>query len=167
MNKIEKISLNYKNYHVQGYKLGNDKTPVLLLHGGGVDNAMLSWREVMAILSENFTVYAYDHIGYGESDIASETMSVPFNVAVLEAVVEQLGLDKFILSGISMGGTISIGYTLAHSKKVMALILISPWGLNARPKYFNLLKLVAKYWNTPKIYKFTAKYPFLLKLSLN
>jgi pimeloyl-ACP methyl ester carboxylesterase len=47
---------------------GESGSAVLLLHGGGLDFAALSWEEVIGPLSEKHRVFAPDLPGYGQSD---------------------------------------------------------------------------------------------------
>ena len=51
--------------------IDQDKPAVLLLHGGGVDNASLSWGELGPVLADaGYRVLAPDHPGYGQSPAA-------------------------------------------------------------------------------------------------
>ena len=66
----EFIKTKYGNIAV--YKKGAGRKNVLLLHGAGCDSTMLSWREVLNTFSDDYTVYAFDFLGYGDSDRADE-----------------------------------------------------------------------------------------------
>jgi len=57
---VEGVSLHYLT--------AGEGPPVLLLHGGIVDSASLSWGEVVEPLAADFEVYALDLPGYGGSD---------------------------------------------------------------------------------------------------
>lgn len=50
-----------------------DGPPVVLLHGGGIDEALLSWRHALPALATDRRVVAPDWPGYGESDPPTET----------------------------------------------------------------------------------------------
>src|SRR5574341_1179349 len=81
--------------------------PVVLLHGGGLDSAMLSWRDTIpALVEAGYRVYAFDWPGYGQSPSA--------------------------LVGISMGGGAALGFTLAHPDRVEKLALVGAYGLQDR-----------------------------------
>lgn len=45
---------------------GASGSPVILLHGGGLDSAALSWGEVMGPLSAHHRIFAPDLPGYGQ-----------------------------------------------------------------------------------------------------
>lgn len=156
-------------YNVAVYENGSGNIPLVLLHGGGVDSAMLSWREIMNSIPKQYVVYAIDLLGYGKSDRPDGMMGELFykkHISVVESVVEQLHLDKFILSGLSMGGAISIGYSLKNPDKVIALIPVDSWGLVSKMPMHSLY-----YWyvNTSLLkgsYNLLAKHRCLVKWSL-
>jgi len=127
--------LPFEGMDIAMYRHGAGDTPIVLLHGGGVDSAMLSWREVMSCLPERYTAYAIDLPGYGHSGRPDGMEGAAFyqkHIAAVESVVDTLGLNTFVLSGLSMGGAIGIGYALAHPERVAALVPVDSWGLVSR-----------------------------------
>ncbi|WIG95682.1 alpha/beta hydrolase [Myxococcus sp. SDU36] len=131
--------------------------PVLvLLHGS---NASLhTWDGWVDALSSHYRVITMDVPGQGT------TGPDPWNrythddeVAWLDALVRQLGLERFTLGGNSMGGGISWRYALHHPKKVERLILVDAYGLRRDEKlpiYLRLYKVpgvrhVVR-WYTPR-----------------
>ncbi|NCB31992.1 MAG: alpha/beta hydrolase [Clostridia bacterium] len=127
--------LSISGMSIAVYRHGTGEVPLVLLHGGGVDSAMLSWREVMAYMPERYTIYAIDLPGYGNSSRPEGMEGPDFyskHIAVVEGVVDALGLHRFVLSGLSMGGAIGIGYTLTHPERVAALVPVDSWGLVSR-----------------------------------
>jgi pimeloyl-ACP methyl ester carboxylesterase len=151
------------------YESGNGDIPVVLLHGAGVDSAMLSWREVMNAMPERYRVYAIDLLGYGKSDRPEGMAGKEFyqkHISAVESVVEQLHIGKFVLSGLSMGGAIAIGYALKNQDQVTALIPVDSWGLVKKMPMHGLY-----YWyvNTSLLkasYSQFAKYRWMVKWSL-
>ncbi len=117
------------------YKTGGGPKNVVLLHGSGSDSALLSWREVMRCFGPEYTVYAPDLLGYGESDdypgIAGEQFYQIHIDCILE-LAESLGLNVFGLAGLSMGGAIAIGFALAHPERVAYLVPVGSWGLSEK-----------------------------------
>ena len=75
---IEKEMIKSKYGNIAAYKKGAGPKTILLLHGAGCDSTMLSWREVFKALSDDFTVYAFDFLGYGRSDKADELVGDRF-----------------------------------------------------------------------------------------
>lgn len=103
--------------------------PVVLLHGGGIDEATLSWRETIPALAAAHRVYALDWPGYGESDAPDVEYSIDYYIDVLDGFLDALGLDEPALVGISMGGGIGLGFTLRAPKRVARLVLVDSYGL--------------------------------------
>jgi DNA-binding CsgD family transcriptional regulator/pimeloyl-ACP methyl ester carboxylesterase len=81
----------------------------------------MAWLEG---LKERFTLICYDHRGQGMS-----TRGLPPDFKLtdfltdLEAVVDHLGLERFVLDGETVYGHVAIQYAVAHPERVDALIL--------------------------------------------
>lgn len=162
--------LKYKEHNICVYENGTGEIPIVLLHGAGLDSAMLSWQEVMNLLPSNYTVYAIDLLGHGKSD-KPENMSCDMfyknHIECLENIIEQLKLDTFILSGLSMGGAISIGYTLKHPSKIKILIPVDSWGLIRKMPFHRLYYWYVNTSLTRKFFQYFAKYKWLIKWSVS
>ena len=76
-------------------------------------------------------VVRYDERGNGLSDWKVEDLSFTARVRDLEAVVEAVGLDRFVLLGISQGGPVAIAYTFRHPEHVSHLILYGAYAQGA------------------------------------
>ena len=63
----------------------------LLLHGGGVDSAHLSWSPIIAPLGENFRVFAPDLPGYGQSDKPDVVYSIEYYTDFLRNLMDCIG----------------------------------------------------------------------------
>lgn len=132
---MKETMLSISGMDIAVYQHGAGEMPLLLLHGGGVDSAMLSWREVMGCMPEQYAVFAIDLPGYGNSSRPRNMEGPDFyqkHIAVVESAVNALGLQTFALSGLSMGGAIAIGYALTHPERVAALVPVDSWGLVRR-----------------------------------
>jgi pimeloyl-ACP methyl ester carboxylesterase len=109
--------------------VAGDGPPVVLLHGGGLDSAELSWRETFPSLAGRFTVYAPDWPGYGASDDPGDVPTTDYYREVLAALFEELGLRSAALVGMSMGGGVALGFALENPDRVSKLVLIDSYGL--------------------------------------
>jgi pimeloyl-ACP methyl ester carboxylesterase len=103
--------------------------PVLLLHGGGYDSASLSYKQSIEPISQYHRVFAPDWPGYGDSDKPKMRYTTEYYVDFLGQLMDALGLKKASLVGISMGGAISIGFSLQSSQRVEKLVLVDSHGL--------------------------------------
>ncbi len=149
------VKTTYGNVRV--YKKGAGPKKLLLLHGAGCDHAMLTWREVMERLCYgDYTAYAYDLPGYGESGRPAGLAGEEFydaHVTVVEQVREALGLEEFALVGLSMGGAIAIRYAIDNPDRVNLLVPVDTWGVTKRMphhrlcyRYLKKKKRVAKWY---------------------
>jgi pimeloyl-ACP methyl ester carboxylesterase len=76
-----------------------------------------------------FLTIAYDARGHGTSDVApaGEGYEYPRLVADLEAVIgDQVGDERVVLAGHSMGAHTATAFALRHPERVAALIAIGP-----------------------------------------
>ncbi len=110
---------------------GTAGSPLLLLHGGGIDSASLSYGPSLAPLSEHHRVYAPDWPGYGDSDAPPIEYSTAYYSHFLRQFLDTLGLEKASLVGLSMGGAAAIHFSLRSPERVGRLILVDSYGLGA------------------------------------
>jgi pimeloyl-ACP methyl ester carboxylesterase len=101
---------------------------VVFLHAGVADRR--SWDEVMALLSSDTEVVAYDRRGFGATTYVPEAHD---QVADLFRVLDALGLERVVLVGNSRGGEIALSAALAHPERVSALVLVAPGVAGAPP----------------------------------
>ena len=106
---------------------GESGTPVVFLHGGGIDDADLSWRHVLPAFGDR-RLYAPDWPGYGDSTDGTVHSTANY-VSVLEEFLDALGLERVALAGISMGGAAALGFALGNPDRVDRLALVSSYGL--------------------------------------
>ena len=100
-----------------------DGRPLLLLHGFG--HSARVWDPVAPVLASRYRVLALDARGHGDSDHDPEfRYSHSAVTRDVEAVVDELGIERFALVGHSMGGYASIRYAARHPDKIMKLVLI-------------------------------------------
>lgn len=106
---------------------------VLLLHGGGLDNAALSWGEIgPGLAAAGHRVVAPDHPGYGHSPAASWRATQQRIVDYVGEFADALDLGPHVTGGLSLGGGMTIGYTLARPGSVTAAMLLGSYGLMPR-----------------------------------
>jgi pimeloyl-ACP methyl ester carboxylesterase len=121
--------LNVSGLRVHLLAAGNQGRPVLVLHGGGLDAAGLSFGSTIRVLAEQHRVFAPDWPGFGESDAMPATWRVEECVEFLARLLEALGLKRASLVGVSMGGGFALGFTIRAPEKVERLVLVNSVGL--------------------------------------
>ncbi len=126
---IEDRWVEVEGLRVRCLMAGERNAPVLLLHGGGFDFASLSYGSSIGSISQHHKVIAPDWLGYGESDKPKISYSTECYVDFLGHLMGALGLEKASLVGISMGGAISLGFSLRSPQRVERLVLVDSYGL--------------------------------------
>ncbi len=112
-----RIRLHYLDWGTVG------RRPIVFLHGAAL-NAH-TWDVVCLALRHQYHCRAVDQRGHGESAWADDLdYSGDAHRGDLEALVDHLGLDQFVLVGHSMGGFNAFNYAFHHSRRLAALVLV-------------------------------------------
>lgn len=126
---IESKWITVDGMRIHYLSAGGSGSPVVLLHGAGIDSAHLSWVEVIEPLAREHRVFAPDLPGYGQSDRPDVLYNAEFYITFLAHLLDALQLPKASLVGLSMGGAIVLGFTLAHPERVEKLVPVDPYGI--------------------------------------
>nr|WP_218621565.1 alpha/beta hydrolase [Mycolicibacterium hippocampi] len=106
---------------------------VLLLHGGGVDSASLSWGGIGPLLAEaGFRVIAPDHPGYGHSPNPTWQATQRRLVDYVGELVDALELRRYVVGGLSLGGGMALGHVLERPERVSGAALFGSYGIMHR-----------------------------------
>lgn len=103
---------------------GGNGPPVLLLHG--YPQTHVIWRDVAALLANDFTVITPDLRGYGASGKPpTDSKHAPYSKRAMARdmveVMSALGHDQFFLAGHDRGGRVAYRLTLDHPDRVTRL----------------------------------------------
>jgi len=82
------------------------------------------WRHLLEDLGSFTTLVRYDERGSGLSDWQIADYSLDARVNDLESVIDQLGLGRVALLGMSQGGPVAIAYAARHPERVSHLVLL-------------------------------------------
>lgn len=91
-----------------------------------VDSAV--WGHWLRGLSSDHTLVRYDERGCGLSDWDIKAFSFDDWVDDLLLVVDDAGLDRFPLLGISQGGAVAVAFAARYPERVSRLVLVSSYG---------------------------------------
>jgi pimeloyl-ACP methyl ester carboxylesterase len=94
---------------------------VILLHGLGA-TARLNWGPSFRALSEKFRVLAIDHRGHGRG-LRTWWFSLEDCADDAAAAADELGIERFIAVGYSMGGPVAKLTWKRHRDRVAGLVL--------------------------------------------
>jgi pimeloyl-ACP methyl ester carboxylesterase len=132
MTIIEDTWVKVVGINTHLFTAGEEGETVVLLHGGGTDSAWLSWQPVILALSPRFRVIAPDLPGYGKSDTPQISYTLDTYIDFVKRLLDQLGVARATLAGVSMGGGIAIGFTLAYPERVQRLVPVDTYGIQRR-----------------------------------
>ena len=112
---------------VQPTAEANGRT-VVLLHGMNWYSEY--WGEtIRRLTAEGFRVIAPDQIGFGRSSKPLIPYSLHDHVANTKAILDELGIDKAIILGHSMGGAIAQRFAFSYPAVTSHLVLVNPIAL--------------------------------------
>jgi 3-oxoadipate enol-lactonase len=97
--------------------------PVVLIHGLADDHR--AWRRVAGRLMLDHRVILYDLRGHGESSVGSPDGRLSQLGADLLALCDALQLERCVLAGFSLGGTIAMRAAIDAPERVAALALVA------------------------------------------
>jgi 3-oxoadipate enol-lactonase/4-carboxymuconolactone decarboxylase len=107
----------------QYYRIdGNDGRPVwMLLHSLGCDHTQ--WEVQAADLQPQFRVLRYDLRGHGATDASNSDYSIELLGQDALALVDTLGMERFALCGLSLGGMIGQWLAARAPERVTHVVL--------------------------------------------
>jgi pimeloyl-ACP methyl ester carboxylesterase len=106
----------------------DDGPPLVLLHGAGSNSAM--WITDAVSWSAHFKIYAIDIIG--EPGFSAETrppLDSDAHAEWLDDVLQGLGIQRFSLVGMSLGGWLALDFAARQPSRVDRMALIVPGGI--------------------------------------
>jgi 3-oxoadipate enol-lactonase len=114
--EISGLNINYID-------TGGEGTPVLLLHAFPLNSKM--WEPQIEALNERWRFIAPDLKGFGASSAPDDASAYSMDSYADEVagLLDQIGIDKVVLTGLSMGGYISFAFWRRHRAKISALVL--------------------------------------------
>jgi pimeloyl-ACP methyl ester carboxylesterase len=113
-----------------------------LVYWHGAD-ACGQWFPHLAMLAEQFTVYAPEHPGWGGSDSADWMDTIQDYVLHHDALLNTLELERPVLVGHSLGGWMAADFAVTYPDRLAALVLVCaagfPFDTEPVPDFFATL----------------------------
>jgi 3-oxoadipate enol-lactonase len=94
---------------------------VLLLHGGLGDSGL--WEPIVPFLAERFRTIRSDFRFFGRSTGPAVPWSWQDDTV---GVLDELGIERAALVGLSMGGKVALDVALAHPERLWAVVGVAP-----------------------------------------
>src|SRR5580692_4428360 len=106
------------------YEVHGSGPPLLLTHGYSSTSEM--WQGQIEALSKHHKLVLWDMRGHGRSDYPSDpaAYSEALTVADMGALLDEVGANRAIVGGLSLGGYMSLAFYRAHPERVRALLII-------------------------------------------
>jgi 4,5:9,10-diseco-3-hydroxy-5,9,17-trioxoandrosta-1(10),2-diene-4-oate hydrolase len=123
----EDFYIKVGNLKTRYWALGNEGTPVILIHGLGASADI--WMHNVEALAKQHQVYALDLAGFGRSDKPGPSFSPLDYAPFLDDFINALNIERVSLIGQSLGGGIALHYAIQFPKKVDKLALVDNAGL--------------------------------------
>jgi pimeloyl-ACP methyl ester carboxylesterase len=101
---------------------GSGAPPILFIHGWTCNIG--TFRDQIPFFTKNHRVVAYDQRGHGESDKPDQDYNIEGFVNDAVWFINELRLEKSVLVGHSMGGTIVLNLVQKHPELASAAVLI-------------------------------------------
>lgn len=124
------------------YLVGGRGDPVLFVHGYGADK--YRFGPVVPSLTRFYRVVVPDLPGFGES---TKQAALPYDITSqterLANFIDAIGLRRFHLAGVSMGGYIAALYAADHPQRLLSLALVDAAGVSS-PRPSTLLRRFAE-----------------------
>jgi 3-oxoadipate enol-lactonase len=105
------------------YEEQGDGPPLVFVHGLAYDRR--GWGPLPSLLARDFRVVLIDNRGVGESDAPPGPYSVAQLAADVASVLDDAGIDRTHVFGVSLGGYIAQEFALTYPERVDRLVLAS------------------------------------------
>ena len=101
---------------------GPEGAPVVVL-SNSLGTTPELWERQLPALLERFRVLTYDHPGHGASPLPEQPCTVESLARGLLALLDELGVDRVSLCGVSLGGMVAMAIALDAPERVERLVL--------------------------------------------
>lgn len=142
--------------HQVSFRRGGSGPVLLLLHG--IAGSSRTWREVMPMLAERYTVIAPDLIGHGDSAKPVGDYSLGAHASGLRDLLALLGVERATIVGQSFGGGVAMQLAYQHPELCERLVLVDSGGLGREVSWIlRLLTLPGAEYVMPVLFPHLAR----------
>ena len=122
------------------YETYGEGRPLLLLNG--IMMSCASWKEFIEPLSAQNMLILVDMLDQGKSEKMTEAYDHAVQLRLVDALLDELKLEKCVIAGISYGSEVGLEYAIDHPDRVDILLLF-----NATAATGPWLDDIGKAWN--------------------
>ncbi len=121
------VSVMDMQVHLRDEGPRNDPAPVVLLHGTSA--SLHTWEGWVGALKDKHRVITFDLPGFGlTGPFPDGDYRLDHYVTFITALLDQLGVQRYVVGGNSFGGTLAWHLALAQPSRVKQLILVDASG---------------------------------------
>ena len=117
--KSNGININYEEY--------GSGEPLLLIMGLSAPGA--AWEKHVEEYKKHFRCIVLDNRGAGASDKPAGNYTTELMASDSVNVMDSLGIERFHINGISMGGAIAQQIAIAHPARVKSCVITASWAV--------------------------------------
>src|SRR5262245_11760984 len=135
------------------YEVFGRGRPVIFLHGW-----LGSWRywfPTMEVVADHFRTYSFDFWGFGDSRRKDSQISIQNYSDQVIRFLDELGIEKAILVGHSMGGMVALKTAIQYPDRIMSVATVGA------PIVGDSLSWLLKLTDRPLFADVFAKLPWL------
>ena len=107
------------------YRLTGSVDLPVVIFSNALGTTLSIWDEVIAALEGKFQTLVYDQRGQGMSSVPSDDWGMVDHVRDLIALMENIGVEKAALVGLSIGGQIAQGVAAERKNMITQLVLMN------------------------------------------
>jgi pimeloyl-ACP methyl ester carboxylesterase len=110
------------------YKDQGSGSAILLVHSSVGD--LKDWNPWVEVLSQDYRVVRFDLPAFGlTGPVPSGNYSIDRFLGLIDGLMDQLGIERFAIVGVSYGGPVAFRYAATRTDRVSALVLMSSAGI--------------------------------------
>lgn len=105
------------------YEIGGNGPAVLLTHG--YSSTGRAWADQHRALAPRYRLITWDMRGHGETESPDDPAQYSHGLTVsdMRALLGHLGVERAVVGGLSLGGTMSLAFYATHPELVRALVI--------------------------------------------
>lgn len=131
--KIEHKILEQNGYNIHYYISGESKTDLIIfLHPAFGDHRCFDKQN--DCFASRYRVLTVDMIGHGLSQVVKPKDKIDMTVEHLRIIMDKEGFEKAHFVGVSMGTLVAQYFALIYPKKVLSLVNLGGYDINADNK---------------------------------
>jgi pimeloyl-ACP methyl ester carboxylesterase len=102
--------------------------PIVFIHG--LSGSWQNWLEQLPVFAREHRVITFDLPGFGASEMPADEISISGYARWVDELLQQLGVERTVVVGNSMGGFIGAELAISFRTRVERLVLVSAAGLS-------------------------------------